>query len=309
MSASVPRQRIASVRAFNRFYTDVIGVLREGLHDTAYSLTEARVLFELAQEDPTEVAELRERLHLDAGYLSRILSRFARDGLVRRERSPADGRRQVIRLTEAGAAAFATLDVSASQDVAALLAGLGEGDQRRLEEAMDTIRTVLQQGAPAGHCTLRPLRPGDLGWVVHRHGALYWQEYGWDEQFEALVARIVADYVDRGVRERQSAWIAEVDGRPAGCVFCTRKDDVTAQLRLLLVEPSARGRGVGSRLVEECLRFARAAGYQRMTLWTNDVLRDARRLYERAGFTLDREEAHHSFGCDLVGQHWSRPLP
>lgn len=308
MSASVPEQRIASVRAFNRFYTDVIGVLREGLHDTAYSLTEARVLFELAQNDPTEVAELRARLHVDAGYLSRILSRFARDGLVRRERSPADGRRQVIRLTEAGAAAFATLDVSASQDVAALLAGLGEGDQRRLEEAMDTIRAVLQQGAPAGHCTLRPLRPGDLGWVVHRHGALYWQEYGWDEQFEALVARIVADYVDRGVRERQNAWIAEVDGRPAGCAFCTRKDDVTAQLRLLLVEPSARGRGVGSRLVEECLRFARAADYQRMTLWTNDVLRDARRLYERAGFTLDREEAHHSFGRDLVGQHWSRPL-
>lgn len=308
MSASVPEQRIASVRAFNRFYTDVIGVLREGLHDTAYSLTEARVLFELAQDDPTEVAELRERLHVDAGYLSRILSRFARDGLVRRERSPADGRRQVIRLTEAGAAAFATLDVSASQDVAALLAGLGEGDQRRLEEAMDTIRAVLQKGAPAGHCTLRPLRPGDLGWVVHRHGALYWQEYGWDEQFEALVARIVADYVDRGARERQNAWIAEVDGRPAGCVFCTRKDDVTAQLRLLLVEPSARGRGVGSRLVEECLRFARAAGYQRMTLWTNDVLRDARRLYERAGFTLDREEAHHRFGRDLVGQHWSRPL-
>lgn len=308
MSASVPEQRIASVRAFNRFYTDVIGVLREGLHDTAYSLTEARVLFELAQDDPTEVAELRERLHVDAGYLSRILSRFARDGLVRRERSPADGRRQVIRLTEAGAAAFATLDVSASQDVAALLAGLGEGDQRRLEEAMDTIRTVLQQGAPAGHCTLRPLRPGDLGWVVHRHGALYWQEYGWDEQFEALVARIVADYVDRGARERQNAWIAEVDDRPSGCVFCTRKDDVTAQLRLLLVEPSARGRGVGSRLVEECLRFARAAGYQRMALWTNDVLRDARRLYERAGFTLNREEAHRSFGRDLVGQHWSRPL-
>jgi DNA-binding MarR family transcriptional regulator/GNAT superfamily N-acetyltransferase len=299
---------MAAVRAFNRFYTSRIGVLREGLLESPFSLTEARVIFELAQREATEVAELRRALNVDAGYLSRILARFAGDGLVTRERSASDGRRQVVRLTDGGRAAYRVLDTRSAAEVGALLSGLADDEQRCLVGAMREIRRVLEP-APSGQpFVLRPPGPGDLGWVVHRHGVLYAREYGWDETFEALVARIVADYVDHRDPARERVWIAELDGQPAGCIFCVRREDHLAQLRLLLVEPGARGMGVGGKLVDECLDFARAAGYREIMLWTNDVLDQARRIYERAGFELREEEPHHSFGHDLVGQNWSRTL-
>lgn len=300
--------RVVAVRAFNRFYTNTIGVLHGGLLDTPYSLTEARVLFELAQREAMEVAELRRGLDIDAGYLSRILARFTSDELVTRERSDVDARRQVIRLTEVGRAAFSMLDQRQADDVQQLLARLSDEQQRRLLGAMDAIQQVLGEAPQSPGYVLRPPEPGDLGWVVHRHGVLYAQEYGWDASFEALVARVVSDYVDNHDPVREAAWIAEIDGERAGCVFCVRGDETTAKLRLLLVEPDARGTGIGTRLVEECLRFARRVGYQRMTLWTNDVLDAARRIYQRTGFELVDEEKHRSFGRDLVGQHWARAL-
>jgi DNA-binding MarR family transcriptional regulator/GNAT superfamily N-acetyltransferase len=300
--------RVAAVRAFNRFYTARIGVLRDGLLRTPHSLTEARVLYELGQRDVTEVADLRREMDIDAGFLSRLLARLQSDGLVARERSTDDARRQRIRLTDEGAAAFAELDRRSADEIGAALDALSEDDQRRLIAAMDTVRDVLTQSPPAAGFVLRAPRPGDLGWIVQRHGALYAQQYGWDESFEALVAHIVADYARDHDPRREAAWIAEVDGEPAGCVMCVRREEEVAQLRLLLVEPRARGRGIGGRLIEECLRFARQAGYARITLWTNDVLHEARRLYERAGFELVEAAPHHSFGHDLVEQTWARPL-
>ncbi|HEX7298011.1 MAG TPA: helix-turn-helix domain-containing GNAT family N-acetyltransferase [Solirubrobacteraceae bacterium] len=300
--------RVAAVRAFNRFYTGRIGVLGEGLLRTPHSLTEARVLYELGQRDAIDVADLRRELAIDGGYLSRLLTRLEDQELVARERSPTDARRRRVRLTDAGAAASAELDRRSASEIGALLAGLGEEDEHRLVAAMDVIHDVLgDRPRPAGF-VLRAPRPGDYGWIVHRHGVRYAEEHGWDESFEALVARIVADYVDGAYARREAAWIAEVDGEPVGCVLCVAKTDTVAQLRLLLVEPRARGRGVGTRLVDECLRFARRAGYEEIALWTNDVLHDARRLYERAGFELVESSPHHSFGHDLVGQTWSRRL-
>jgi DNA-binding MarR family transcriptional regulator/GNAT superfamily N-acetyltransferase len=297
---------VGLVRSFNRFYTRVIGALDAGLTGSPHTLTEARVLFEIAAVDALEVAHLRRALGLDAGYLSRILARFTADGLVAREQSADDARRQVVRLTPSGKAAFAVLDAGAVASVEQLVAPLDEDGRDRLVAAMHTIRTVLGDGPPPAPYVLRGPEPGDLGWVVARHGALYAAEYGWDATFETLVARIVGGFdPDRG-----AAWIAEVGGERAGCVFCVPSDvdDAAAQLRLLLVEPSARGSGIGRRLVEECLRHARRAGYARITLWTNDVLGAARAIYVDAGFTLDREEPHHSFGHDLVGQFWSLDL-
>lgn len=302
-------ERIARIRAFTRFYTRVIGVLEEGLLDTPYSVTEARIIFELAQREHTEVTTLRRDLGVDAGYMSRITARFETDGLIVRERSTEDARRQVLRLTDRGREVFATLDRRSAEQVTALLNDVPESDQRRLVAAMDTIREVLgSQPVPPRTVVLRTPRSGDYGWVVSRHGALYADEYGWDAGFEALVARIVADYAENHDPSREAAWIAEVEGEPVGCVFCVAKDDTTAQLRILLVEPSARGLGIGARLVEECLRFARDVGYESITLWTNDVLNSARRIYEAAGFELVEEEPHHSFGHDLVGQYWARKL-
>ena len=297
---------VAAVRAFNRFYTNMIGLLRGKYLDTPYSLTEARILFELAQRDASEVTDLRRTVDIDAGYLSRILTRFSSDGLVTRQRSAADGRRQVITLTENGRSAVAGLDARSAAQTRDMLAAVHDDDRRRLLDAMHAITDVLSESPQPRGYLLRAPRPGDMGWVVQRHGALYAEQFGWDEAFEALVARIVADYVDNRDLDREAAWIAEVDGTPAGCVFCVRKDDSTAQLRMLLVEPWARGLGIGSRLVEEVLRFARRAGYSGITLWTNDVLADARRIYQRAGFSLDDEARHHSFGKDLVEQNWSR---
>jgi DNA-binding MarR family transcriptional regulator/ribosomal protein S18 acetylase RimI-like enzyme len=300
--------RVATVRAFNRFYTGIIGVLGEGLLETPYSLTEARVIFELAQRDTTELAELRRALGIDAGYLSRMLARFEADGIATRERSSTDGRRQVVRLTNAGQKIFRTLDQRAVDDVHALLRRLPEDDRRRLVGGMETIRGVLEDAPRAGTVVLRPPEPGDFGWIIGRNAAVYADEYGWDETYEALVARIVAGYLEHHDPRRERAWIAEVGGERVGAVLCVRKDDDVAQLRLLLVEAHARGLGIGTRLVDECLRFARRAGYSRIMLWTNDVLVDARRIYERAGFELLEEEPHHSFGRDLVGQIWTRTL-
>jgi DNA-binding MarR family transcriptional regulator/GNAT superfamily N-acetyltransferase len=299
---------VAAVREFNRFYTNVIGLLRGKYLGTTYSLTEARLLFELARRDASEVADLRRAVDIDAGYLSRILARFDADGLVTREQSAADARRQVIRLTAAGRAAVTGLDTGSAEQVRGMLARVREQDRHRLLDAMRVITEILAEAALPRSYLLREPRAGDMGWVVQRNAAVYAAEFGWDASYEALVARIVADYLDRRDPAAEAAWIAEVDGSPAGCVFCVREDATTARLRLLLVEPWARGLGIGSRLVDEVLRFARQAGYSQITLWTNDVLADARRIYQRAGFTLDGEDRHHSFGRDLVGQNWSRRL-
>jgi len=299
---------VAAVRGFNRFYTNVIGLLRGKYLDTPYSLTEARLLFELAQRDTSEVTDLRRMVDIDPGYLSRILARFESDGVIARQRSAADGRRQVIQLTGSGRDAVAGLDARSAEQIRDLLAGLCDDDRRRLLDAMRVItETLTGAPSPRGYL-LRAPRPGDMGWVVQRNGAVYAEEFGWDASYEALVARIVADYVENRDPDAEAAWIAEVDGVPAGCVFCVREDATTARLRLLLVEPWARGLGIGGRLVGEVLRFARQAGYARITLWTNDVLADARRIYQRAGFTLDDESRHHRFGKDLMGQNWSRDL-
>ncbi len=304
----IDSQDINTVRAFNRFWTERIGLLQAGLLDTPYSLTEARVLFELGQRAPVDVAELRRTLALDSGYLSRIIGRFKADGLVVTQSSPHDGRRQVIELTARGREICADLGARSADQIAALLGPLADEDRRRLLAAMSTIRDVIDAASPVQPSVIRALRSGDLGWVVARHGAVYAEEYAWDQTFEALVARIVADYVDHHVAGRENAWIAELDGEAVGCVFCVRRDEETAQLRLLLVEPKARGFGIGSRLVDECIRFARGAGYDRMVLWTNDVLVSARRIYEADGFELVESEPHHSFGHDLVGQTWQRAL-
>jgi DNA-binding MarR family transcriptional regulator/N-acetylglutamate synthase-like GNAT family acetyltransferase len=299
---------VAAVRGFNRFYTNVIGLLRGKYLDTPYSLTEARLLFELAQRDTSEVTDLRRMVDIDPGYLSRILARFESDGLIARQRSAADGRRQVIQLTSMGRSVVAGLGARSAEQTRDMLAGLRDADRRRLLDAMHVItETLTESPRPRGYL-LRTPRPGDMGWVVQRNAAVYAEEFGWDSSYEALVARIVADYVDHRDPDTEAAWIAEIDGAPAGCVFCVRENATTARLRLLLVEPWARGLGIGVRLVEEVLRFARQVGYSHITLWTNDVLADARRIYQRAGFTLDNENRHHSFGQDLIGQNWSRAL-
>ncbi len=299
---------VAAVRGFNRFYTNVIGLLRGKYLNTPYSLTEARLLFELAQRDASEVTDLRRVVDIDAGYLSRILARFEADGLIKRQRSAADGRRQVIQLTGAGRSVVAGLDARSAEQTRDMLAAVHDDDRRRLLEAMRVITETLTGSPQPRGFLLRPPQPGDMGWVVQRNAAVYAEEFGWDSSYEALVARIVADYADHRDPDAEAAWIAEVDGTSAGCVFCVRENATTARLRLLLVEPWARGLGIGSRLVTEVLGFARQAGYSQLTLWTNDVLADARRIYQRAGFTLDDENRHYSFGKDLTGQNWSRAL-
>jgi GNAT superfamily N-acetyltransferase len=237
-----------------------------------------------------------------------MLARFETDGLITRERSAEDGRRQVIRLTDRGRVVYSTLDARSAREGRKLLDTLANENRTRLLQAMATIRSIPEDTPRPQSFVLRPPGPGDYGWIIQRHGVLYAEEFGWDETFEALVARIVADYVSTREAQRENAWIAEVDGTSVGCVFCVRRDERIAQLRLLLVDRKVRGMGIGSRLVEECLRFARRAGYESITLWTNDVLADARRIYERAGFTLAEEETHHSFGHNLVGQNWWRSL-
>jgi len=299
---------VATVREFSRFYTRRLGTLDEGLLETPWSLTEARVIFELAQAPSTDMAVLRTTLALDSGYLSRLLAKFDVAGLIARTASSTDGRRQALSLTAAGKRLYRTLNERSSRQVGELLAPLPEPVREALVGAMRTVMRALGERAAPPAVVLRGLRPGDLGWVVQRHGEVYAREYGWTQSFEALVARIVADYLDQHRPGRENAWIAEVDGQRAGCIFCVRKDDETAQLRILLVEAWARGHGLGARLVDECIRFARDSGYRKLVLWTNDILVAARRIYAAAGFELVGEERHHSFGKDLVGQFWELRL-
>ncbi|WP_433441765.1 bifunctional helix-turn-helix transcriptional regulator/GNAT family N-acetyltransferase [Nonomuraea sp. CA-141351] len=282
----------------------MIGVLQAGMLDSPYSLAEVRVLFELAHTAPMETGELRAQLDLDAGYLSRILTRLDGDGLVSRERSASDARKQLVRLTAAGAETFRSLDGRSAEEIERLLSRLPDEGQERLVTSMATIRQVLgSEGAQRGY-VIRPPRTGDLGWVAFRHGDLYAREYGWGTGFEQLVARIVGD-LDFS---RDAGWIAEVNGERAGCVFCVRQDETTAKLRMLLVEPSARGLGIGRRLVDECLRHAKAEGYKRITLWTRDCLVSARRIYQAAGFELESEEKGTENGVEVTEQMWSRDL-
>jgi DNA-binding MarR family transcriptional regulator/GNAT superfamily N-acetyltransferase len=289
---------VQDIRSFNRFYTNVIGALDYGRHLYApYTLTESRVLYELAHAPRTDAADLRAQLHLDAGYLSRILNKFEEDGLVERGPSETDPRRRRITLTPPGREAAALLDERARETVGVLLGTVRAGDRPRLGEALRTVRAILGDA------------PGDLGWIVQRNAALYAAEYGFNADYEGLVARIVADYGEDHDPHLERTWIAELDGRPVGCVMCVRDDAPgAARLRLLLVEPDARGLGIGDRLVGALVDFAREVGYREVVLWTNDILGAARRIYQRHGFVLVAEKPHRSFGQDLTGQDWRLDL-
>ena len=300
---------VEAVRAFNRFWTAHIGVLRQSHLDTPYSLTEARVIFELAQRDVTELADLRGQLRIDPGYLSRIIARFRESRLVVTVPSPKDGRRQLGRLTPKGRRVFELLDARSIEQVQETLGALGPVQQDRLVAALGIAHDLFDADPKAPRAfVLRAPAPGDYGWIVERHGAIYAAEYGWDASFEGLVAEIVGAFARKHDPAAEATFIAEASGERAGSVLCVRKSARVAQLRLLLVDPRFRGLGLGGRLVDECVRFARRAGYRRMVLWTNDVLKDARRLYERAGFALEEEEKHESFGKHLVGQTWGMSL-
>jgi DNA-binding MarR family transcriptional regulator/N-acetylglutamate synthase-like GNAT family acetyltransferase len=300
--------RIAAVRRFTRFYTRWIGVLRRNPYGSALGLAEARVLYELAQQANRSAAGLARELDLDPGYLSRILRAFEQRGWIRRTRSPRDGRESVLELTAAGRKAFAPIDRASYDQVAGLLAHVPATAADAVVRDMAAIERALAPAAAAPRVTLRTHLPGDIGWIVERHGALYAREYGWDARFEALVAQIGARFLERFDPARERCWIAERDGERVGCVMVVRRTRATAQLRLLLVEPSARGLGVGKRLVDECIAFAKTAGYRRMMLWTNAGLDAARGIYDARGFELVAEEAHHSFGHALVGQTLERAL-
>jgi DNA-binding MarR family transcriptional regulator/GNAT superfamily N-acetyltransferase len=305
------RDRAESVRAFNRLYTQQIGVLESGYLDSQFSLAEARVLFELAHRAEPTAAELARELGLDTGYLSRILRGFERDGLLTKQPAPRDRRQRLLSLTTRGRDDFAPLDAASQRQTEGMLARLSDADQHRLVAAMDVISGLLAP-EPRSLATwlLREPGPGDLGWIVSRHGSLYAAEYGWDETFEALVAEIVASYARAHDPRRERCWIAEKDGENVGSVLLVAHPERAnvAKLRLLLVEPSARGCGIGRRLIEECTRFARQAGYDTITLWTNSVLVAARRLYAAAGYRLVHAEPQHSFGHDLISETWELTL-
>lgn len=297
------------VRSFNRFYTGQIGVLRERMPDSPFSLTEARVFFELAHRKNPTATELAGELRLDAGYLSRILRRFEKRGFVSRKASTIDGRRSHLLLTRTGRKAFVPLDGGANREVGAMLAGLSMAEQGRLVGAMRTIETLI--GAPAepkATYLLRSHQPGDMGWIIYLHGTLYAREYGWDERFEALVAEIAAKFIQNFDPKRERCWIAERDGAVVGSVFLVKQSEEVAKLRLLIVDPAARGLGIGNRLVAECIGFARQAGYRTITLWTQQELRAAQHIYEKSGFRLVREAPHCQFGIPMVGQIWESTL-
>lgn len=322
MPALTSPERTEQVRRFNRFYTRRIGVLHDRLLDSEFSLAESRLLWELAHAAPDcpgpTATELGAALGLDGGYLSRLLRRLKERGLIQGVRSASDGRQTHLSLTAAGRRAFAPLDRRSQAQIGELLGTLDDARQQQLLQAFATVTRLLDpQAQPAtGTVRLRPHRAGDMGWLIERHGALYAQEYGWDLRFEALVARIAADFIERLDPAREACWIAEHGGVRAGCVMLVQsRDDATqqplpgvAQLRLLLVAPEARGLGLGARLVDQCTGFARDAGYERIRLWTNSVLGAARHLYQRAGYRRVASEPHHSFGHDLVGETWELTL-
>jgi DNA-binding MarR family transcriptional regulator/ribosomal protein S18 acetylase RimI-like enzyme len=308
MVETEPKQ-IEAVRRFGRFYTGQIGVLREGLLDSPFSLTEARIIYELAHHEQATASVLGDELALDPGYISRLLRRLQKAGLLKKKASGEDMRVKLLFLTKKGQEAFAKLNAASRSQVEAMLADLSDVDRQRLIGAMSTIQRILgaerEQRVPY---ILRTHQPGDMGWVLQRHGLLYSLEYDWDEKFEALVAGIVTKFIQNFDPRKERCWIAEKDGENVGSVFLVRKSGRVAQLRLLLVEPHARGLGIGKRLVSECTRFARQVGYRKITLWTNGVLHAARSIYEREGYRLVEEEPHHSFGHDLVGQSFELEL-
>jgi DNA-binding MarR family transcriptional regulator/GNAT superfamily N-acetyltransferase len=310
MEKVVFEERVVAVRRFNRFYTRKIGVLHEGLLGSPMSLTEGRVLYELAQRGSATASQLAGELALDSGYLSRILAGFEKRGMLEKRPSAEDARQLILGLTDQGREMFATIDARSHEEIAELLRPISDTDQARLITALATVETVLggAQKAGAPSYILRTHQPGDIGWIIHRHAVLYAEEYGWDETFEALVAKIAAAFIENFDHRRERCWIAERDGEIVGSVLLVKDTPEVAKLRLLYVEPKARGLGVGSRLVAECIGFARRSGYRRLTLWTNDILVSARRIYEAAGFSLVREEPHHSFGRDLMGQYWELSL-
>jgi DNA-binding MarR family transcriptional regulator/GNAT superfamily N-acetyltransferase len=309
MSPDDSGDQIAAVRAFNRFYTRKLGVLDQQLLKSPFSLSEARVLYELAHREDPAAKEIGIELGLDPGYLSRIIQKFDEDGLITRKPLPSDRRQYRLGLTGKGRQTFAKLERSSHDEVGAMLAALPGGDSRRLVAAMATIERLLGEPAVSPRpAILREPRPGDMGWVVQSHGALYAREYGFDSSFESLVAKIAAEFLASFDASRERCWIADIDGVQVGSVFLVRHSDDVAKLRLLLVDPAGRGQGLGTRLVGECLGFARACGYRKITLWTQSILLAARKIYQDAGFVRVATEPHRSFGQDLIGETWEREL-
>jgi DNA-binding MarR family transcriptional regulator/GNAT superfamily N-acetyltransferase len=301
---------VAEIRRFNRYYTGVIGLLDEHFLRSPFTLSEGRVLYELAHRDGLTASDLVQSLRLDPGYLSRVLSRFEKKKLLKRRTRVEDRRQAALTLTAGGKAAFRQLNKTSQDEIGAMVAGLDEGQLRRLTQSLAQVRRILARSRDDGPplFVLRDHRVGDMGWIIHRQARLYAEEYGWNEEFEALVAEITAKFIRNFDPARDRCWVAEMDGEIVGAVFLVKDSDEVARLRLLHVDAKARGQGLGRRLVEECIRFARANGYKTLTLWTNDILIAARRIYEAAGFELIKEEKHRSFGKDLVGQHWNLAL-
>jgi DNA-binding MarR family transcriptional regulator/RimJ/RimL family protein N-acetyltransferase len=298
-------ERIAAVRRFNRFYTQRVGVLRDNWHP--FSLTEARVLYELTQRDKASASDLIEQLGIDAGYLSRILQRFERRALISKEASPADGRRSHLSLTAKGRKAFAPLEARSNEQVGSMLAAVAPETQQEMLGAMRSIEDALNDRRDKNYILRQPC-PGDLGWVVARHATFYLENYGWREPFEAMCAQIVADFGNSNDPQRERCWIAERNRQSVGSIFLVKETDDVARIRLLLVDPSAQGLGIGLALVDACIAFARQAGYRRITLWTHSVLAVARAIYERNGFTLTESKPHNSWGVDVVGETWDLQL-
>jgi len=308
MLESAIAEQVSAIRAFNRFYTRKIGVL-DGMASSPFSLAEARVLYELVHREQPTATDIRKELGLDAGYMSRILRDFERRKLVRREQSKTDERQRFLSLTTKGRKAFVPLDERSNRDIAAMLTELSPSERNQLVDAAQMVRKLLGDRAEAKTpYLLRPHQPGDMGWIVHRQAILYAEEYGWDGTYEALAAEIVAQFIKNYDPKYEHAWVAEKDGKRVGAVFVAKESEEIAKLRLLHVEREARGLGIGTRLVEECIRFARQAGYQKMTLWTQSILRAARNIYKKAGFEVVHEEKHHSFGKDLTAETWELNL-
>lgn len=306
--AAVPPDRIAAVRRFNRFHTRLVGALNESLLASSFPLPQVRVLYEIAHDEGVFATDLAGRLDVNPGHLSRLIASLEDAGLVSRSPSAGNGKRLALRLTDKGRETFAGLNAASAREVAALLAPLTDPDQRRVVGAMETIERLLGDPTDSATFILRDPVPGDMGWIIHRQAALYAQEYDWDWTFEALISGIAGDFITNFDPAYERCWVAEREGEIVGSVFVVRQDETVAKLRMLYVEPAARGLGLGRRLVDECLRFAREKGYARMVLWTNANLVAARRIYEAAGFALTDEDPHHSFGHDLVGQIFERDL-
>lgn len=309
MAENKLNESVAAFRRFNRFYTKQIGLLTQGLLKTRFPLTQARILYELAQYEQSTANSIVRELNIDPGYLSRILSTFEKDGLVRKIRSKSDSRQRILKLTAQGKKSFSVLDKRSTKEAEALLLGLSGEDRRRLLHAMQTIENILgNEPKPLAPYLLRPHEPGDIGWIIHRHGYLYSEEYGFDETFEALVAEILAQFIGKHDPKRERIWITEQDGERVGSVMIVDAGDHVAQLRLLLVEPKARGKGIGKRLINECITFSRRNRYQKIRLWTQSNLLEARHLYAKEGFQLVEQKPHTSFGHDLIAEFWELSL-